>query len=108
VDTVGSPSSTTEALQRVEGGGSILCLGLDDQRLDITSQSLVRSQISLQGSLTYDHPDDFASTISLVASGRLAPGRIVTDEYPLEETQIAFERSGSARGKTWISIASPN
>jgi threonine dehydrogenase-like Zn-dependent dehydrogenase len=105
VDTVGSPSSMEVALDRVEVGGTLLCLGLDSRPLSFTAQSLVRQQVTLRGSLTYDHPGDFEAAIAAVAEGLLAPGRIVTDEYPLEEAQQAFERSGSARGKTWIRIA---
>ncbi len=66
---------------------------------------MVRRQLTLRGSLTYDHPGDFETAIAMIAEGRLAPGRIVTDEYPLDETQLAFEQSGSARGKTWIRVA---
>jgi alcohol dehydrogenase/L-iditol 2-dehydrogenase len=105
VDTVGSPSSVAVALDRVEVGGTLLCLGLDSHPLELSSQTLVRHQLTLQGSLTYDHPGDFMAAIAVITEGRLAPGRIVTDEYPLDEAQLAFERSGSARGKTWIRIA---
>ena len=108
VDTVGVPSSMSLAVEHVSVGGSILCLGLDSRPLQLTSQVLVRSQISVQGSLTYDHPDDFEATLSLVAAGHFQPGRIVTDEYELEEAQKAFDRSGDARGKTWINVASTN
>jgi threonine dehydrogenase-like Zn-dependent dehydrogenase len=55
--------------------------------------------------LTYDHPADFEEAIALVGEGRFSPGRIITDEYPLEDAQPAFERSGSTRGKTWIRIS---
>ncbi len=105
VDTVGSPSSMAVALDRVEVGGTLLCLGLDNRPLDLDAQTVVRHQLTLRGSLTYDHPADFEATIALIAEGRLAPGRIVTDEYPLEAAQLAFERSGSACGKTWIRVA---
>jgi alcohol dehydrogenase/L-iditol 2-dehydrogenase len=105
VDTVGSPSSMAVALEGVEAGGTLLCLGLDSRPLALSAESLVRRQVTLRGSLTYDHPGDFELAIATIAEGRLAPGRIVTDEYPLEEAQLAFERSGSARGKTWIRIA---
>jgi alcohol dehydrogenase/L-iditol 2-dehydrogenase len=106
VDTVGSPSSMAVALDRVEVGGTLLCLGLDSRPLALSAQTLVRHQVTLRGSLTYDHPGDFELAIATIAEGRFAPGRIVTDEYPLAEAQLAFERSGSARGKTWIRIAS--
>lgn len=104
VDTVGSPDSMAGVLDRVEVGGTVLCLGLDSRPLGLTAQTLVRHQLTLRGSLTYDHPADFEATIALLAGGRFAPGRIVSDEYPLEETQLAFERVGSAPGKTWIRV----
>jgi alcohol dehydrogenase/L-iditol 2-dehydrogenase len=105
VDTVGAPSSIAFAVDRVEAGGTVLCLGLDSRPLEITSQTLVRRQPRLQGSLTYDHPADFEEAIALIGEGRFSPGRIITDEYPLEDAQPAFERSGSTRGKTWIRIS---
>lgn len=108
VDTVGSPASMATAMDHAAAGGSVICLGLDSRPLGLTSQALVRSQVSLQGSLTYDHPVDFAMTLEDLASGRISPGRIVTDEHPLEEAQVAFESSGTSRGKTWIRVGSIN
>ena len=105
IDTVGSPKSMASALDHVEVGGTLLCLGLDARPAEIAAQTLVRRQITLQGSLTYDHPADFEGTISLIAQGQLAPGRIVTDEYPLDQSPLAFEGSESARGKTWIRVS---
>jgi alcohol dehydrogenase/L-iditol 2-dehydrogenase len=105
VDTVGAPSSIAFAVDRVEAGGTVLCLGLDSRPLEITSQTLVRRQPRIQGSLTYDHPADFEEAIALIGAGRFSPGRIITDEYSLEDAQLAFERNGSARGKTWIRIS---
>jgi len=104
VDTVGSPSSMEVALDHVEGG-TLLCLGLDSRPLGLSAQTLVRRQLTLRGSLTYDHPADFEEVTALIAEGRFSPGRIITDEYRLEDAQLAFEGSGSTRGKTWIRIA---
>jgi alcohol dehydrogenase/L-iditol 2-dehydrogenase len=104
VDTVGSPPSIAFALDRVEGG-TLLCLGLDSRPIDLSAETLVRRQLTLRGSLTYDHPADFKEATALVAGGRFSPGRIITNEYRLDQSQLAFERSGSARGKTWIRIA---
>jgi threonine dehydrogenase-like Zn-dependent dehydrogenase len=104
VDTVGSPASVEVAFGGLEVGGTLLFLGLEARPLGLTAQMLVRRQAILRGSLTYDHPDDFRSTIRLVSEGRFTPGRIVTDEYDLDHAQQAFERSASAVGKTWIRI----
>jgi alcohol dehydrogenase/L-iditol 2-dehydrogenase len=105
VDAAGAPSSMKLALDRAEPGATVLSVGLDSSPLELTTQTLVRRQLTLQGSLTYDHPGDFESAIDAIVGGRLEPGRIVTDEYPLEEAQAAFQRSGSAAGKTWIRVA---
>jgi alcohol dehydrogenase/L-iditol 2-dehydrogenase len=105
VDTVGSPASMEVALDRLEVGGTILVLGLDGRPLELTAQTIVRRQLVLRGSLTYDHPADFAATIALVTSGAFAPGRIVGDAHALDEAQLAFERTGTAVGKTWIRVS---
>ena len=37
--------------------------------------------------------------------GQVAPGRAVTEEFPLAEAQRAFKASRVAPGKTWVRIA---
>jgi alcohol dehydrogenase/L-iditol 2-dehydrogenase len=106
IDTVGSPASMSAALGGLQVGGTLLLLGLDGRPLDLTAQAIVRRQLVLRGSLTYDHPADFAAAVALVAEGQFAPGRIVTDEYPIDEAQRAFDRGSSASGKTWIRVDS--
>lgn len=105
VDTVGSPASVEVALGSLDVGGTLLLLGLDNRPLAVTAQTLVRRQAVVRGSLTYDHPADFEAAIRIVAERRFAPGRIVSDEFPLADAQRAFDRSPSASGKTWIRIA---
>jgi alcohol dehydrogenase/L-iditol 2-dehydrogenase len=95
------------SLNRARVRGTVLCLGLDSRPIELTSQRLVRRQLTIQGSLTYDHPVDFESSIAMIDEGRLHPERVVTDEYPLDQAQLAFERASSSRGKTWIRITDP-
>lgn len=105
VDTVGTPASTDIALRYVAIGGTVLVLSLDATPFEISAQTLVRRQLVLRGSLTYDHPGDFRATVARVREGAVSPGRVITDEYPLVAAQRAFETSGSAGGKTWIRVA---
>jgi len=104
VDTVGTPASIGRALSRVEIGGTMLVLGLDGSPFELSAQTLVRRQLVIRGSLTYDHPVDFRAAVDLVQGGHVSPGQVVSSEFPLEEAQIAFESSGSAPGKTWIRV----
>lgn len=105
VDTVGSPPSVGAAMERVEFGGTVLFLGLDATPLGITSQMIVRRQAVLRGSLTYDHPGDFATGVAAVDAGELRPGRIVGSAFSLEDAQQAFDRASGAAGKTLIRVA---
>jgi threonine dehydrogenase-like Zn-dependent dehydrogenase len=104
VDSAGTPASMRTALDRVETGGTLLVLGLDDRPFEISAAVLVRRQLVLRGSLTYEHPVDFRHVIGLVEAGHVVPGRVVTNEYPLADVQQAFETSGSAPGKTWVRV----
>jgi alcohol dehydrogenase/L-iditol 2-dehydrogenase len=107
IDTVGSSATMAYALERVEVAGTILVLGLDSRPMDITAQALVRRQALIRGSLTYDHPIDFRTSVDLMATGGFKPGRIMTAVHDLGDVQAAFERSSSIAGKTWIRVARP-
>lgn len=102
VDTTGAPDAVAEAVRRSAVGALILELGLEKRPFELSAETLVRRQLVLRGSLTYDHPHDFRRVISLVESGEVSPGCVISDEYPLPEAQRAFESSQTARGKTWI------
>jgi alcohol dehydrogenase/L-iditol 2-dehydrogenase len=105
VDTVGSPASVEVALARVGVAGTLLLLGLDSRPWEVTAQTIVRRQLVIRGSLTYDHPGDFETAIALIGDKGFSPGRTVSTEYALEDVQAAFDRSGTAVGKTWIRVA---
>jgi len=105
VDTVGSPAAHETAVARSSPGATILVLGLDDRPLGLTARTLVRRQLTLRGSLTYDHPIDFRHTIDLVASAQLDPGRIVGHEFALDDVQRAFDDAPHLPGKTWVRVA---
>jgi 2-desacetyl-2-hydroxyethyl bacteriochlorophyllide A dehydrogenase len=104
VDTVGSPESIETALRHIETSGTLLVVGLDGRPFEIAASTLVRRQLVIRGSLTYEHPLDFRSVVDLVQRGAVSPGRIVSDEYPLADVQRAFESSAFAQGKTWIRV----
>ena len=103
VDTVGSPASVDVATDGLEVGGTLLFLGLDDRPLRLTAQGVVRGQMVLRGSLTYDHPSDFEASVARIEGG-FRPGRVISDEYPLEDVQSAFDHTAASVGKTWIRV----
>jgi len=104
VDTVGSPEAHATAVEHVEIGGALLVLGFDDRPMGTSSTTLVRRQLTLRGSLTYDHPRDFRATLDLLAGDDIAPRRVVTRAYDIEDVQQAFDEGSTAAGKTWIRL----
>ena len=102
VDSTGVPTAMAEAIRRSEVGATIVELGLDGRSFELDATTLVRNQLVLRGSLTYDHPRDFAWSTALVSDGAVSPGRVVSHEFPLVEAQAAFDACASAPGKTWI------
>lgn len=105
VDTAGLPPAMGLAVERVEFGGSIIEISLESQPLELTARAIVRRQLELRGSLTYDHPQDFRASVELLESKAVLPGRIVTREYPIEDSQSALAGFPTALGKNWIRVA---
>lgn len=105
VDTAGTPASIATALERIQNWGTMLVLGIDSRPFEISAAVLVRRQLTVRGSLTYDHPADFRRVVDLVEGGQVSPGRIATDEFALADVQRAFESSGTAHGKSWIRVS---
>jgi alcohol dehydrogenase/L-iditol 2-dehydrogenase len=104
VDTVGSPDANESAVGHAAVGATVLVLGLDDRPFGLSARALVRRQLDVRGSLTYDHPLDFERTLARIAAGGVRPGRVLNRAFPLEDAQAAFEAGPTAPGKTWIVI----
>lgn len=105
VDTVGSPEAHGSAVEQTAVGGALLVLGFDDRPMGTSSTTLVRRQLMMRGSLTYDHPTDFRAALDLLAAGGLRPSRVVTRGYDVGDVQQAFDEGRVAPGKVWIRLA---
>jgi 2-desacetyl-2-hydroxyethyl bacteriochlorophyllide A dehydrogenase len=102
-ETSGSPAAFAETLRRAAPGGAIVVIGMSSEPLSLTTQTLVTRQLTLRGSLIYDHPGDFAVTMRTPMPA-LRPGRVLRACYPLAEADRAFQAALEVPGKTWIQI----
>jgi threonine dehydrogenase-like Zn-dependent dehydrogenase len=105
VDTAGAPEAMATAIAHSDVGATIVELGLERRPFRLDAETLVRRQLVLRGSLTYDHPADFRWSTSLLDEGEVAPGRVISQEFALADAQLAFESSRAAPGKTWIRVS---
>jgi len=100
-ETSGAESALTEAVGRAAPGATVVLIGLGGEVARINTGLVVRRQLTLQGSLIYDHPDDFETTMT---SPVRSPGRVLRACYPLEQASEAFRAASAVPGKTWIRL----
>ncbi|SCK05211.1 zinc-binding dehydrogenase [Streptomyces sp. WMMB 322] len=103
-ETAGVPEAAAWALRHAAPGGTVTFIGMSGAPLELTSHELVRRQLSLRGSLIYDHPRDFAETVALIGKGTLAPHRVLRAGFGLTDAAAAFDAVSSTPGKCWISL----
>ena len=67
----------------------------------MATEVVVRRQLRIQGSLTYDHPRDFAAVLERDPCG---PAGCCGPVTPLAEAERAFRAARAVPGKTWIRV----
>jgi 2-desacetyl-2-hydroxyethyl bacteriochlorophyllide A dehydrogenase len=92
-------SSTVElAVSAVPRGGQVVLLGLSASSVSFTPLKFVREEIRVSGSIIYNHPTDFARTISLVEKKVLSPKSIVSHTFPFKEISQALQLACTGEG----------
>lgn len=100
----GVPAALGPALDRLAPGGTAVLVGISAAPLELTSSTLVYRQLKLVGSLIYDHPGDFATTVAALGRRELAPSGALRGRFPLAATAEAFASARSVPGKSWIAF----
>ncbi len=100
-ETSGAPEALAEAVDRAARGALIVLMGLNSQPVPVVTQRIVQRQLTLMGSLIYDHPGDFAA---VTGEPTREPGRVLRACYPMAEAEAAFRAAATVPGKTWIRV----
>ena len=100
-ETSGAEAALGEAVSRAALGATVVLIGLGGLATRVDTRLVVRHQLTLRGSLIYDHPGDFAATLS---SAIPSPERILRASLPLSEAPEAFRAARDVPGKTWIRV----
>jgi alcohol dehydrogenase/L-iditol 2-dehydrogenase len=103
-ETSGAPEALAEATGRAARGGLIVLMGLNAQPVPVVTQRIVQRQLTLMGSLIYDHPGDFAA---VTGERNRGAGRVLRACYPMAEVETAFSAAAAVPGKTWIRVQPP-
>jgi alcohol dehydrogenase/L-iditol 2-dehydrogenase len=103
-ETAGAPAAVREALDRAAPLGKVVLIGLHPADLPLSILELVRRQLKLQGKLIYNHPQDFADTLSALDHGFL-PSRVIGARFTADDAAAAFSQARTVVGKAWIDLS---
>ncbi len=101
-ETSGADAALGEAVRRAARGATVVLIGLGGRGTQVNTRLIVRRQLTLRGSLIYDHPCDFAATLRAAIP---SPGRVLRARYPVAEAAAAFRAAREVPGKTWIQVS---
>jgi len=89
-EAVGIRQTLVQSLEALKKGGTGVLVGLFEQsEVSLPANIFVHKEISLTGSQGYAW--DFQRSLALVSAGLIRPAEIVTHQFPLAETQQAFD-----------------
>ncbi|MPY78956.1 MAG: alcohol dehydrogenase catalytic domain-containing protein [Actinophytocola sp.] len=103
-DTVGVPAAWDTSLRAAEPGGSVVVIGMSSQPVQLSTMDLTRRQLTLAGSLIYDHPHDFAATVTSIVDQQLVPEQVLCEATPAARADEAFKAAATSPGKTWLDL----
>jgi 2-desacetyl-2-hydroxyethyl bacteriochlorophyllide A dehydrogenase len=106
-ETSGAQEALSTAVGRAAPGAMIMLIGLSERPVHVDTGRIVQRQLTVRGSLIYDHPEDFAATLK-DSAGIASPGRVLRASYPLDQAPEAFLAAREVPGKTWIKLSRPS
>lgn len=103
-ETAGVAAAARTAIDRTAPVGRIILIGMAPAELPVSGHELVRRQLTVQGSLIYDHPGDFPDTIAAIDRGEIDPGRVAQPGITPDQAPHAFARARQIAGKAWLDL----
>lgn len=104
-ETSGAPAAFPGALDAVGPAGVMILIGQSRAPAELTTRDLVQRQITLRGSLIYDHPRDFEDAVRDIARDEDRLRQVVQARFSPAEAGEAFAAARSVPGKSWIDFS---
>lgn len=89
IDAVGAGATRAQAVQAVVPGGNAVFIGLHDETSSLAANYLVRQEITIRGSFSYDQ-SDFKRAFDLLSQGLLQSGTDWLEERRLAQGPTSF------------------
>ncbi len=89
IDAVGANVTRAQAVQAAVPGGTVVFIGLHDESSSLATNYLVRQEITIRGSFSYDQ-GDFKQAFDFLTHGLLQAGTDWLEERPLAAGPSSF------------------
>lgn len=103
-ETSGAHSAFRPALDAVGPGGQLVLIGQSSADVAITTRELVQRQLTVRGSLIYDHPEDFADAVRALEDGDTGIASVMQASYAPSDADRAFGEASEIAGKSWLDL----
>lgn len=104
-ETSGAPAAFPDALAAVERTGTLLLIGQSSTPVAWTTAEIVQRQITVIGSLIYDHPGDFAGALAHLPAVADRLLGVLDTGTPAHEADRAITASTTAARKSWLDLS---
>lgn len=104
----GSMKALSEAIRAVRRGGTVVMFGVPSrgETVQLDMAGMYSREVTLTS--TYAASDrDTSEALSLISSGRVRAGRLVTHRFPLDRAQDAFDLARSGDGAVKVVVSGP-
>ncbi|AJY74668.1 NAD(P)-dependent alcohol dehydrogenase [Paenibacillus beijingensis] len=106
-ETAGNPKALQSALASLRRGGKLAVVGLPAQdEIPLNVPFIADNEVDIYGIFRY--ANTYPKGIRFLASGIVDASKLVTDKYPLEQTQEAMERALNHKSECLKVIVYPN
>lgn len=95
-EAIGNPETILAAFSCVRNGGRLIVVGFTDHAVAFNAGRIMYREMEIMGSLGC-RPVDYPRLIEMVAAGRIKVKELVSNRFPLEDLNKAFDllRSGA-------------
>lgn len=90
-EAVGITPACVQSLENLKIGGTSIWLGQGKKTVEIGMLDIVTRELCIRGSFTYGL-EDFKSAVDMLNSGNIDPDPIISEEVPMGQAAIWFEK----------------
>jgi len=94
IEAAGAKSSVEQGINILKAGGSMVMIGMTPQA-DIPVIQMVRNEQTLYGSIIYNFPEDFRTSVNYLLHNDFNVDPVISEILPIKEYKTAYEHAVS-------------